>query len=413
MLTLLLVRMGRKRLSQVASPEVVMRNRVNRNLGVLTATLLSLLLLTLAQQGTIVDAGASLSPPVDEGPPIPILVLDYRFDGMVVNSVVTGGPYAYVAGGMDGLSVIDYTDPEGCVVGHLDVPANDITLVGDRAYLLGPDGFRIVDVSLPKKPAQVGFYGADEPSLLTSDGSHVYLAFNEGVQRIEIINVAEQAIPTLVSEGYWLEGSERYTDLEVANDVLFFGESENTWSHWGPDEVLQGGLWRLDVTDPANPTVIAMGYSDAVDGVALRAGLAAVGLSECQSYCIDHWCYDGEWQCRDYVRIYDATDPAYLNARFTDRVGYRSGWCIPGDCGRYFIYENNLPFFVGRYVLFEKGPIVDVADEENMYVVGKAPPKLRGGTSDSDRVFTECDGLCIYRLVDASHWAFTPFVRLD
>ncbi len=72
------------------------------------------------------------------------------------------GNYAYVADGAAGLRVIDVSLPSApAEVGFYDNPgtAYGVAVAGNYAYVSAGDaGLRVIDVSLPSAPTEVGFY---------------------------------------------------------------------------------------------------------------------------------------------------------------------------------------------------------------------------------------------------------------
>ena len=69
------------------------------------------------------------------------------------------GKYAYIAAGVDGLRIVDVSDPQAPVeVGGCDTPgsAKDVSVCGSHAYVAdGDGGLQVVDVSDPVHPAIV------------------------------------------------------------------------------------------------------------------------------------------------------------------------------------------------------------------------------------------------------------------
>ena len=93
------------------------------------------------------------------------------------------GDYAFVADEVDGLVVIDISDPSAPTrMGAYDTPgyAKDVDVVGSYAYVAdGSAGLRIIDVSHPVTPTEVG--GFDTPGSARGVdvvGSYAYVADN-------------------------------------------------------------------------------------------------------------------------------------------------------------------------------------------------------------------------------------------
>jgi hypothetical protein len=95
--------------------------------------------------------------------------------------VAVSGGYAYVADAYGGLRVIDVSDPTTPVeVGALGTPeaATGLAVSGDLVYLAdGHGGLRVVDVSVPAWPVEVGAAAtlAVAENVAVSDG-HAFVA---------------------------------------------------------------------------------------------------------------------------------------------------------------------------------------------------------------------------------------------
>jgi len=84
------------------------------------------------------------------------------------------GNYAYVAG--PGLRVIDVSTPSAPVeVGSIGTPeATGVAVVGGYAYVVG-DGLRVIDVSTPSAPTYAG--SVDAAGLaVAAEGGYAYVA---------------------------------------------------------------------------------------------------------------------------------------------------------------------------------------------------------------------------------------------
>ena len=80
--------------------------------------------------------------------------------------MAVSGSYAYVADDDAGLRVIDVSTPASPTeVGFFDTPGNalDVAVSGTYAYVADRDaGLRVIDVSTPSNPIEVGFLEALE-----------------------------------------------------------------------------------------------------------------------------------------------------------------------------------------------------------------------------------------------------------
>jgi len=183
--------------------------------------------------------------------------------------------YAYVADGEDGgLRVVDVSDPANPTeVGFYDTPgyAYGVAVAGGYAYVAdGEDGgLRVVDVSDPTNPAEVGFCDTlenDSARDVAVVGEYAYvvghrhfLFFDSGW--LLVADISNPASP--IEAGF-------YETPEIANGVAVAG---------GYAFVANGdvGLLVVDVSNPANPTEV--GFYDtpgSAQGVAVAEGYAYV-----------------------------------------------------------------------------------------------------------------------------------------
>jgi hypothetical protein len=95
--------------------------------------------------------------------------------------VTVSGSYAYVADGPTGLRVIDVSNPQNPVeVGSYDTPtaARGVAVSGSLVYVADDTtGLRVVDASNPQSPFEAGYYDTDGfASDVTVSGSFAYVA---------------------------------------------------------------------------------------------------------------------------------------------------------------------------------------------------------------------------------------------
>ena len=98
-----------------------------------------------------------------------------------VAGVTVSGTLACVADGMAGLRIVDVSNPSAPVeIGVYDTPgyAEDIAVAGQYAYVAdGHCGLRIVDISDPAHPVEVAYaYPLNYVFDVAVDGQYVYLA---------------------------------------------------------------------------------------------------------------------------------------------------------------------------------------------------------------------------------------------
>lgn len=107
----------------------------------------------------------------------------------MTNSIAIQGDYAYLGEGC-GLTILDISNRSAPLVIGKTIPLPDTVesafVVGDYAYLAaGESGLRIIDVSIPIQPVELGFFA---PSTLRSavdvevTGKYAYLVGDQSLQ---------------------------------------------------------------------------------------------------------------------------------------------------------------------------------------------------------------------------------------
>lgn len=164
----------------------------------------------------ILDIAGSAHPAVaGQSPPLP------GFESLAV-----AGDHAYVAAGEGGLRVIDISDPAAPTeVGFYATPGSawSIAAAENTAYVAAGDGLHILDISNPIAPTSIGFYGTPDAALdVAVVGSIAYIAetFSEDDNPLErgglrIVDVSDPAAPKEIIS---------YDALEFANDVAVAGD---------------------------------------------------------------------------------------------------------------------------------------------------------------------------------------------
>ena len=119
-----------------------------------------------------------------------------------VNVWPLGGPFAYVAMGNDGLSIVNLTNPtQPHIASVLDTPgvANDVVVSGTYAYVAdGSNGLVVVDVNSPLSPQIVGRRATASNALAVAlIGRYAFVA--DGYAGVTMIDVMTPTAPTLVN----------------------------------------------------------------------------------------------------------------------------------------------------------------------------------------------------------------------
>lgn len=183
------------------------------------------------------------------------------------------GGYAYVAAGDDGLRVVDLSDPTDPVeVMSNPRPAVDVAVAGSTACLIG-GGLDVFDVGDPSSPLHVGHLalpGSGQISGLAMDGTRAYVARREPV-RLDVVDVSDPTQPSLVASS-----GPTFADRQLFDLVV---EGSTAWLTRGVD-----GVVKLDVSDPAAPTILAeldtpgQAVAIATDGTTAYVADSSAGL---------------------------------------------------------------------------------------------------------------------------------------
>jgi hypothetical protein len=188
-----------------------------------------------------------------------------------VEDIYVTGHYAYVAAGKSGLHIIDIANPAVLVeVGALVVDSHEsarhVVVAGNYAYVAYYTGFWVVDVSNPAAPSYKGRFnaGAGPVGTFVVTGGYAYIpaATYGGLQIVDVSNPSAPAFVRNVSD---FEGTSPW-------GVTVSGTHAYVTCHAGHGPV--AGLFVLDITDPAMPTLVGRYLLDVFDGVAVAEDYA-------------------------------------------------------------------------------------------------------------------------------------------
>ena len=158
--------------------------------------------------------------------------------------VVVSGDYAYIADYSRELRVVDVSNPENPTeVGFLDTPnvyAYGIAVSGDYAYIVDHySGLRVINVSNPENPYETGFYGTPGWSYgVAVSGGYAYIADRDGGLRV--VDVSNPENPTEVG---LYETPERTHGVSVSGGYAYVADNYSR----------EEGLHVVDVSNPASP----------------------------------------------------------------------------------------------------------------------------------------------------------------
>ncbi|MDD5626664.1 MAG: metallophosphoesterase [Patescibacteria group bacterium] len=158
-----------------------------------------------------------------------------------INRVYVQGGYAYVVSGCS-LLIIDIANPKKpwiVSVCRISCSISGIYLSGDYIYLADSRlGLRIIDVSDPSSPKEVGFYSTSSANDVRVEGSYAYVA--DWRAGFKILDVANPVAPRLV--GSLDTPGEAYA-VDVDDYFAYLAD-------------YRGGLRIIDLRDKANPQEI-------------------------------------------------------------------------------------------------------------------------------------------------------------
>lgn len=195
---------------------------------------------------------------------------------MAVGAASNGRIYAYVAAQGTGLRIVDISNPAAPTeVGFYETPGDavDIVVANELAYVAAFEGgLRIIDVSQPATPTEVGaLVRPDEGWFLgvTAADHAVYLAEGHCANDfgcsgfLKGVDVSNPAAPTVI----W------HTTQGPATHIVLAGRYAYAVG-WG--------LWPIDLTDPTRPVfyytdISYTDYSSTYQANFIKQAAAATG----------------------------------------------------------------------------------------------------------------------------------------
>jgi hypothetical protein len=212
--------------------------------------------------------------------------LNVRFVGACetpgkAKAVYVSGSYAYVADCDAGLRVIDVSIPsEPLEIGSYDPPGMslDVFISGNYAYVANLNDLLVIDVSIPSNPQEVGYCDVAANDVHVVD-PYAYVALNAWDNGLRVVDVSVPSNPHEVGSH---ENTGWATDVYVASSYAYV-----TSAFMGG-----GGLQVIDVSTPSAPQEI--GYYTA------PSGPEAVCVSGSYAYIANH---------TDGLRVIDVSRP--------------------------------------------------------------------------------------------------------
>lgn len=255
------------------------------------------------------------------------------------NDVFVQGNYAYV-GQSTRLGILDISNPiSPTLIGQTDLltyTIRNIYVLGDYAYVAaGSGGLRVVDVSTPPNPDEIGFYKPlSDVYLVEATDDYAYIAWDDG--ELEIVNIPDPANPTPVGST-WIDVG--IADMKVDGDYVYLSTTVSS------NKI--GALSIVNVSTPTNPIGVSHTSMQGPQGVDVAGDYAYVAFSEPYIAFPDDW--------SGGLQVMDVSDPAA-----PDTVG---------SYGRYWAAYDTVVVSDSVYVVGDYGlRMLDVSDPTNPVV---------------------------------------------
>ena len=194
-----------------------------------------------------------------------------------VRGIYVAGNYAYVAD--ESLHIVDISNPrEPTIVGVVPVPAEDVHVSGDYAYVAAghATGLRIIDVSDPVAPVPVGFVNTRQ---YTKDvfvaGDYAYVISHDG---LHVIDISEPTAPIeagFLAASYacpdaFFDRDRAVCEIYVANGYAYVAGGTT-------------GMHVVDVSDPTTPVEVSF-YTPGSSSNGVYAADAPLGSTRAYVY---------------------------------------------------------------------------------------------------------------------------------
>ena len=165
------------------------------------------------------------------------------------------GGYAFVAGGSEGVKIVDISEPDNPtqVGGFQTSEARDIAVRGEYAFVAdGERGLKVLDISDPRLPVQIGMRKTMDARAIALQAEAVFIA--DGSSGVKIIDVSSPVQPTRIGS----YSTQNASDLLIHANKLYVADGA-------------GGLRIFEVSDSAALNEVAH-----LDGIEVRS-VAAEG----------------------------------------------------------------------------------------------------------------------------------------
>jgi hypothetical protein len=198
--------------------------------------------------------------------------------------VAVSGPYVYVANRGAGLRILDVSEPaQPKQVGLYDSPylASAVVVAGDYAYVTDFDSLRVVNVSDPAHPTEAGFWTPPDGRVLDIglSGNHVFVSVESSVRCIDISDLAHPTEVGIYNASGFIAG------LAVEANRAYVCAWQQGWY----------GLRIVDISNPRGPADLG-NYYEYCDNI------SAMAIPGDRAYVTDS----------QGLRILDVSDPAHM-----------------------------------------------------------------------------------------------------
>ncbi|MHA1551350.1 MAG: LVIVD repeat-containing protein [Candidatus Heimdallarchaeaceae archaeon] len=161
------------------------------------------------------------------------------------NSLFIKDDIAYITNGLDGLVIVDVSDPYSPnILGSYNNGGtiHRVVVVENLAYVAsGPNGLEIVDVSDPTNPHIINQYGGSYCNALAVDDDVAYITvLNNYLMNVIALNISNPE--NLVSLGTYQDTNALFFFPTIAEGYLFVADHETA----------SGDMKIIDVTDSTN-----------------------------------------------------------------------------------------------------------------------------------------------------------------
>ncbi len=244
-----------------------------------------------------------------------ILEVDYINTPGIEYDVAVCGNHAYVASGTRGLRVVDISNPEyPDEVGFCDMPpfAQRVVVVDGYAYVTGHTmngrgHLSVIDISNPEQPLLLSNselqYGCRDVDVV---GNYAYVSDAHGLL---VIDISDREQPQLVGVR-WTPIYPR--GIAVSGDYAYLAG---------------GGLYVIDIVDPERPRVAALLFTERptlnveVEGdyayvTDLRSGLRVIDIADPESPIEVDFC-ETQYDTRHYPDLVVAGNYVYMSNFFS------------------------------------------------------------------------------------------------